>query len=502
MTGEAIDFRYQQELLSLASPELLAEVADLDDLHALRARFDPAAFASYVLRDEETALPIMLSPMHEEWHRLASYHTRLLIWAHVEAGKSQQISIARALWELGRNPNLRIAIVSNTDSQAQKICMTIAKYIEHSVEYKKVFPHIVKARGQPWTMHQLFVQRTAETGTHPSVRTCGVHGNILGARIDLLIIDDILDYENTLTAHQRDDLYNWFQSTLETRLTRKSRILCVGTAWHRDDLMHRFARRKDFTAVRYPVMDENTFELNWPERWPHSRIQAKQEALGPVEFNRSLLCIARSDEESRFQKQWIDQCLKRGEGRQLVYALEAIPDGYGTFTGVDLGVRVKDGSDLSSLFTLIVHPNGDREVLDLEAGRWTGPQIVQKIIDKHHRYHSIVIVENNAAQEFIVQFTKNASAVPVKSFTTTGQNVRHPQFGLESLATEMSMGKWIIPNIKGKCHPQVQAWIDEMLYYDPMGHAGDRLMSSWFAREGSRISRPKARLQPLDLLSR
>ena len=176
-------------------------------------------------------------------------------------------------------------------------------------------------------------------------------------------------------------------------------------------------------AVRYPVMDEHTHELNWPERWPAVRIAEKKVALGPIEFNRALLCLARSDEESRFKKAWIDRCMKRGDGKSLTYALEAVPDGYATFTGVDLGVRVKAGSDLSSIFTIIVHPNGDRELLDIEAGRWTGPQIVQKIIDVHHRYHSIVIVENNAAQEFIVQFTKQASAVPVRSFTTTGRTL-------------------------------------------------------------------------------
>ena len=202
MTGEAVDHEYQQSLLNFAMPELLAEVADLDDLHAMRARYDPVAFASYILRDEETAKPIRVQPMHEEWHRLANAHKRLLLWAHVEAGKTQQVSIARALWELGRNPNLRICIVSNTDGQAQKICMTIAKYIESSAEYQKVFPGIKRARNQPWTMHQLYVVRDGQA-KDPSVRTCGVHGNILGARIDLLIIDDILDYENTITKNQR-----------------------------------------------------------------------------------------------------------------------------------------------------------------------------------------------------------------------------------------------------------------------------------------------------------
>ena len=33
---------------------------------------------------------------------------------------------------------------------------------------------------------------------------------------------------------------------------------------------------------------------------------------------------------------------------------------------------------------------------------------------------------------------------------------------------------------------EVLAWIQEMLYYDPEAHTGDRLMASWFAREAAR----------------
>jgi hypothetical protein len=489
------------EFLRMAPASLLAEVADLDELHALRSRFDPSAFCSYVLRDEETGGPIKLQPMHVEWHRLARAHKRLLIWAHVEAGKTQQIAVGRALWEMGRDPNLRIVIISNTFGLSTDVCISMQKYIQESPQFRKVFPGVARADDMPWTSTEFTIVRGG-VAKDPSVRSMGVHGNILGARIDYLIIDDILDYENTLTQHQRDDLFAWFHATIETRLTRNARVICIGTAWNRDDLMHRFASRSDWKAVRYPVMDEVTHELNWPEKWSMQRIIEKRHALGPAEFNRALLCIARGDEESRFKKEWIDQCLKRGEGKTLTYGLQDVPDGYATFTGVDLGVRMDDGSDLTSMCTIIVHPNGDRELLDLTAGRWSGPQIVGKIIGLHKRYHSIVIVENNAAQEFIVQFTKNVSAVPVKSFTTTGKSINHPQFGLESMATEMSLGKWIIPNKGGKCHSQVQAWIDEMLYYDPMTHPGDRLMSSWFAKEGSRLSRPKARIGKLDLLSR
>jgi hypothetical protein len=155
---------------------------------------------------------------------------------------------------------------------------------------------------------------------------------------------------------------------------------------------------------------------------------------------------------------------------------------------VDLGTRESKGTDLTVLFTIVVHPNEDREILNITSGRWQGPDIVKQIFDVQARYHSIVIVESNAAQVFIQQFIASKSAIPVKNFNT-GKNKLSPEFGIESLAVELYSGKWIIPNADGVVHPEITAWISEMLYYSPSAHTGDRLMASWFAREGSRQKR-------------
>ena len=169
-----------------------------------------------------------------------------------------------------------------------------------------------------------------------------------------------------------------------------------------------------------------------------------------------------------------------------------------------MGTR-KDKGDLTSLFTILLHPDETREVLDIVSGRWKGPEIVKRIIDIHYRYQSIVMVENNQAQEFIVQFTKQLSAVPIKGFHT-GSNKVSPEFGIESVATEMEAGKWVIPSRHGEgATPEIRAWVNEMLYYDPEGHTGDRLMACWFAREAARLSRkpkPKMRSGRLDTVSR
>ena len=463
-----------------------------------RARKDPAAFCAFVLRDEEKNLPIKMRPMHREWQALLSANSRFLVWSHIEGGKTTQIPVGRVLWEIGKNPNIRVALVSNTAKQAIKLTNLIAKYITESVEYKAVFPHVVPAAGATWANGNLFIERDTRS-KDPTIQACGVHGNVLGSRLDILVLDDILDFENTLNDHQRVSLKAWVRATLFGRITKQGRIWAVGTAWHPQDLYHDLASA--WEHGRYPLVVNG--ESTWPERWPLDRIEAARAELGPLEAARQFDLKARSDAESRFKETWITQCLALGEGRALTQAVEYVPAGCGIFTGVDLGVGKKN-SDLTVMFTILLHPNETREVLAIESGRWKAPEIVERIVDTHYRFQSLVMVESNAAQDFIVQFTKSLSAVPVKAFHT-GTNKHNPQFGIESIATEMESAKWIIPSRGGRpANDEIRAWVAELMDYKPSAHTGDRLMACWFAREAARQFRDKkiVRQGHLDLLSR
>lgn len=450
-------------------------------LIAKLARDDVNVFCEFVLRDEKTGAPVVQGGPHSVWHKLADEHDRLLIWAHIESGKTQQLSVGRTLWELGRDPSLRNLILSNTKNQATKVASTIKQYVERSSELKDVFPDLEP--GEPWGTNAFSVKR-ATFAKDFSVQTSGVHGNIQGARLDRVRLDDVLDYENTLTDDGRKGLIDWYSSAVTGRYTDECRVTGVGTAFHPRDILHHFAR-SGWAAFKYPVVDAYGMP-RWPERWPLERIAERVRELGPIEAARQLMCEARDDATARFKKEWIEVALRLGEGSSLASALQVVPQGYRTYTGVDLAVQQKDGNDSTCLFDIAVDPYGTRSVLNIETGKWGGPEIVQKINSHHQRYQSIVIVENNAAQDFIVQFARAGSAVPIIPFTT-GRNKAHPEFGIESLATEFAGGKWRIPNRNGVMHPEVAAWVDEMLFYSPVAHTGDRLMASWFAREGSRL---------------
>ena len=492
-TSAGINQLSENELRSLPKKTLTEYAQKMRECRIALARVDINEFVKLVLRHEETGKPVKLARHHQYWHQFLDAHPRAVLWSFIESAKTQQLCVARVLWLLGRDPNKRFAIVSNTSGQAQKLIRALGKYIEHNAMLSAIFPKLKKS--EPWTYDQITVARDTYS-KDASIQACGVHGNILGSRLDYVILDDILDYENTKTPGQRKDLIDWYKSTLAGRLVAKGRVYVVGTAWHPDDLQHVFARTDGWASHRFPVVDEEGVP-SWDEVWPVERVNDKRRELGPIEFARQMMCTSRDDAEARFKSEWIDACIRRGEGKTLIHSFDEIElqdpalgslvrlGGGRVYTGVDLAVQKKKGSDLTVLFTLIVLEDESRRVLNIEAGKYDGPEIIDKILDHHRRYGSIVIVENNAAQDFILQFARHKSSVPIIPFTT-GRNKAHPQHGIESLAVEMSNAKWIIPSNNGSTDSEVAAWVQEMLYYDPRGHTGDRLMASWFAREAAR----------------
>ncbi|MCP4443999.1 MAG: hypothetical protein GY811_01475 [Myxococcales bacterium] len=413
----------------------------------------------------------------------------------IASGKSFGLTVARTLYELGKNPSLRCAIVSNTAHQARKFLGVIANYIKFSHELKEVFPHLLP--DQPWGADAITIQRPTVSKDH-SIQAIGAHGNILGARLDLIVLDDILDYENCRTEMQRQTTFEWFKSTMLGRLTANGRVLVLGTAHHPDDLMHRLAAEQGWHHERFAIEDENG-QPSWPQRWTKERIAEKRVELGPLEAARQLDCLARSDLDARFKSEWIDLALHRGQGKSLRPYLLNLNAPYRTITGVDLAVSKKSGADLTAFVTILVHPNGSRELLWVEAGRWSGPEIVDRIIDTQHKFLSTIVVESNAAQMYISQMVRQRANIPVISYTT-GRGKLSLEWQCEALATELAAGRWILASDEqGRPAGEVASLQRDLLYYSPKSHCPDRLAALCFARWGAEFGDQRAGSVDFDL---
>lgn len=469
--------------------------SDIRSTRVRWARKNPAVFVEQVLRDESSGAPIRNAPMHLAWQAWMDAHQRLILCASIDSGKTQQV-VGRVLWELGRDPTLRVLIVSKTKPNAIKIVSVLKAYIQHSSDLQAVFPELRPGPGAKWASDRFTIERPTEAKDY-TVEAVGVLGNILGGRFDLIVLDDVIDEENTRTLHRCEEVTGWIRKTVQSRITnredRPGRVWMLCNAWSQFDAARTLAKSPAWTYQAAPLLDPLTGELGWPERWPRAKIDRWRRQNGQEVYEQFILCRTPTQAGSRFRQQYIDACLARGEGRTTVRSLDAIPDGCTTWCGVDYasGKRIRnkrgtDRRDYSAVFVALKHPNNDLEVLWVESGRWEAPEIKRKLIDLWDRYGCKFVCEDNGVQDWIRQIlSEEAPHISIVPFTTGSQkwSIEH---GVGSIAADMSRGAWIIPSrlVDGgyQMEPAVEGWVNEMLAFTPDGHTGDRLMASWFVR--------------------
>lgn len=474
---------------------LLSRWRSARERHVKLARTDVNEFCAFVGRDSETGRKIVQAPIHVAFQRAADEHKRAIFMSFPDSGKSTQLGVLRLLFLLGKNPNLRIAIVSKTAESATKNSRAMKSYVERSRELADVFPALVP--GEVWKDDFFTVKRSAFS-RDPSVQALGYDGSPTGSRIDVLVLEDVLDAENTATPQGRKHVLGRIRKAFLDRLSADAAVIFLTNAWHPEDAAHVF-EKEGWHVEKHPVVDEDGAPT-WEEHWPLDRVESAREDLGPLEFARAHLCKARDEGESPFDEDAIEAAKARAValGVSLVYSVrrDDLPPGACIFTGVDLAVT-KDAkrSHLTVLTTILLWPDDlSRQILWVESGRWSSREIRGRVLDTDRRYDSpIFIVENNAAQRWIIDIIENQAdldederRLPTLIPFTTGKNKAHPEFGVEGLAVEIERS-WIVP-VTGpaKAVKDVEELLGEMLYYTRGAHTGDRLMSAWFAREGAR----------------
>jgi len=468
------------------------------------ARQDPATFGEYVFGWKA-------QPLHDEWQDLCNEYRRLVIFAPVEHGKSMQISVCRLSWEIGKNTNIRAALVSNTAGQAHKFLGVIRQTIGYNARYQAVFPHVRperrRGRVMGWQDSHIVVERKDLSNKDYTVEAVGVNGNIMGARLDLAILDDILDFENTLTRGQRKRVIEYVKNTVISRLTALARLWMIGNAWHAEDAMHWAAANTNYHVERYDADDDL-----WPDLeimpsgevcgWPEWRRKERLAEVSSIEYARSMKNIPDKERGSDdFSRAAIETCveLAEAEGRHFVSRYD--DNELQVYVGVDLAVKKKRGAHETVFFIGGVDPHGTKVVLNIIAGRMGLVDIIKNFCQIQDRFKPVLFeVENNSAQDYLLQFLRGADEIfraiikntpsegsmaldEIKRFAkairlhpfTTGKNKADPTLGVRAMSVDFENRMWRIPR-----NHQSAEWIDDMLRFDPVEHTGDRLMASWF----------------------
>ncbi len=431
------------------------------------------------------------APFQRAWHDVWNAPSaRVVQWSPVEHGKTQQLT-GKVLHRLGQDPvNTRVLWVSAAQFVGLKSTGIIKQAIEYPLPFlRAVFPKLRPGR-KKWTQAQFSLSEAKATEKDCSVETAGVESQVLGGRFTDIVLDDICTFETTYTAAQRERITKWFFSTILGRLLDGGSIICTGNAWYPDDVMHALKER-GFTVIQeeaYRETEEGDIvpeSILWPEQWSLARLKERRREYGgpgSVEANRQLRCIPYSAGQGRFRMEWFDKAMEAGRGLTFV---DEYHGPWPTFMGTDVGVNAKEGHDAWGFWVMAVDSKTNRRlVLNMREERMDGPAGLRVLKEWNKKYGPVIMVENNAAQDFIRQFAKD-EGVPTRPITT-GKQKANPEFGVPSLGVELEQGLWILPCGDEQSQKMAIKWRTQCLAYAPGQHTGDLLMASWFAREACR----------------
>lgn len=467
----------------------------------------------------------------------AKINQNILVEAPRFHSKSQCFTIDYPLWEIYRNPNIRIMIVSANEAIAVSFNRAILNHLENNHALIDELGYLVPQYQDrlKWGEKALLVKRDSME-KDPTVAAIGVGGRLISRRADIIIIDDLIDIESARTKSARKRTLEWYENVLVPILEDGGRLIIVGTAWYKDDIYdtlmkesgfdirlklkalmydERYRRTGNTRYIPYKLLEypqaqkaQDIFSdelikhyklgvnlrggVLWQNKWSFQKLIDKKEKtkMSNASFSRQYLNEPISEQDQLFKEKHIKEALERGSDKRLVPSWDnSNPNkdlDYGHLTiaiGVDLAISKRARSDNSSIAVWGLDEKRNRIPLYLDYGKWSPDETKTKIIEAYHNFRPVKIrVENIAFQDMLRQELA-AENIPVEGFHTTSTKKFNEETGLAHIAMLLEQGKIILPSSQTNkdYYDRVRQLISELLEYSYSDHAGDLLMGSWFA---------------------
>jgi hypothetical protein len=273
---------------------------------------------------------------------------RLIILVPPRHGKSLLSSILFPAWYLGRNPDHEV-IVSSYSAELASNFGVKTRDIVNSEFYRFVFGHKIREDIGAKSRWQLNGHRGGYTAV-------GLGGSITGRGANLLVIDDpVKNREEAESQLYREKVWDYYTSTLYTRLEKDGKIVIIITRWHYDDLVGRILKEQsgNWTVLKLPAVaesDEDYRKLGeplWASKYSINDLLEIKETIGLYNWSSLYQQSPLISEGQEFKPEFI-----KTRKWEEVKALETL-----RFLTVDTAMSKKD----SAHYTAFIRNYVDRE---------------------------------------------------------------------------------------------------------------------------------------------
>jgi hypothetical protein len=253
---------------------------------AIRKKVTPEAVVAYaalhLVRDD--GKPIEPAPHHRLWLRLLCDERirKLLIIAPPESAKTTWVISAYLGCRIGIFPQQSVIIGSDAGATAEKRSVSLRAMVVTEA-WQETFPGVLPVRahdgGLKWetTEWSLAPDGIPFPGRlHPTIAAYGTGGAIVGSRGDLVLGDDLLNYEGSRSPTWRLRTEEWAHTSfLSRRKAGTGRAAIIGTSWHPEDYLARARAAGDWVVCHLPMLSDGPevyATLTYPDKFEWDRL--------------------------------------------------------------------------------------------------------------------------------------------------------------------------------------------------------------------------------------
>ena len=390
---------------------------------------------------------------HKEILEFQARNKKTLVLSPRSSGKSTIGTVGFALWKIVRNPNERILVVSNTQSQAESFLYLIRTHLESNEKLIDLFGEF--KGDKTWTNTELEVRKPSGYGKvakEKTVSALGVGGSLIGKHYSCVLADDLVDDDSCYTQVQRDKIEEWFYMVLLPMLEPDGEMHICGTRWAQDDLYGRLMqkKRKDGTPVYKTKVfkiwkDEKKRVSLWEERFPPDYIDELKDEAGTVWFSMQYMNEVKDIGASPIRASWLNYVSEQS----VPYERLSI------FQGVDLSTG--ESKDYFGHCTIGVDKrNNDVYVLDTFEDKLTFLSQQEKIIEFDRAWYPQVIgLETNGYQMVMAQeLIRKHGNLPIRTIHQTKDKITR----LMRVSPAFEMGR--VYFVEKRCEPLINQILD------------------------------------------
>lgn len=312
------------------------------------------------------------------------------------------------LWNIINNRDIRILQVSHSVNQVSEFLRQAEMIMATHQRFRELYGNLIPDnKTLTWTDTEKVVLGRSGKASHVTLRALGAQAGILGRRADLVVVDDVVNLQNSTTEQQRKNLSTWFWQELLPVLEPDGCICVIGTRFAPGDLYEELTS-KGWPVIMIPALSivDGKEVATWPDRFSLEELKSRREAMGTIYFNLQYMNSTTDFSGNLLKRNWLKYTMDIPK-KDLIIFFGVDPCITGRTDFLAIAVIGLDPSTKTAYFLDMLHTKAEigreMELIKEYAAVWK-PRVIG--------------VEANAAQRMLADHLANTTLLPIKRVTT------------------------------------------------------------------------------------